>query len=288
MRGAASALLVALAGACTHANDLQPSLATVASRLRAEDAACTAPPRPTATEAVLCQEHTERKIFAESAPYLIYPADTFSAQRRNAARWLDQQNADASVAARRFDQTLTTTLKDLRAREPRLGDPLSPLSLRLLAAKPLDTCPDDGSAHERLQCVADLVAPIWQQEAPDSLDNFNTASKTILAAASELDTSKAPQIRQQNAQQYAAMLAQPTADLTRDIQAEIAVAQRRIDRASLRADASATPAAADAAAAIGAAIGNAALAAAPGRAATEATAPAAAPAQPPPRVTPSD
>ena len=279
MRGAAAALLAALLlSACTQASDLQPSLATVASRLRAEDAACNIPPRPTATEAVMCQEHAERTVFAETAPYLIYPTDTFSAQRRTAARWLDQQNGDASVVTRRFDQTLTTTLKDLRTREPRLNDPMSTLSLRLLAAKPLDTCPDHGSAHERLQCISDLVAPIWQQEAPDSLDHFNAASKTILTAASELDTSKAPQIRKQNAEQYAAMLAQPTADLKRDIQAEITVAQRRIDRASLRADAGTNSAAADAAASIASAIGDAALAAAPGRAEA---APAATPAQPP-------
>ncbi|HTO82711.1 MAG TPA: hypothetical protein VMQ73_10775 [Methylomirabilota bacterium] len=265
MRGAiASVLLGALSAACASSTDLQPSLRAAADQLRADEAACAAPQRPTTAATALCQEHAERKAFAEHAPYLVAAAEAFSAKRLTAAQWLDRENDASTAATRRFDQAVATTLKDLKTREPLLNDPLSPLSLRIMAAKPLDACGDNGIAVERVRCISDLVAPIWSQEARDTVDDFNAAARTILTAATELDTTKAPQIRKQNASRYADMLAQPQADLARDIRAAIGGAQQRLARRAPADAAQLSSGLEQSAADIVAAISDTTIAAAPG------------------------
>ncbi|HXY98647.1 MAG TPA: hypothetical protein VEI03_01515 [Stellaceae bacterium] len=115
----------------------------------------------------------------------------------------------------------------------------STLRRRIADANPFVACKNYEVHRERMDCVKNVVTPIWTQEAPGSLAYLNDAYQTIAHAAIDLDNSGATAIYRANSPKFMSMIAQYKAELARDAKAAIATEQQRIAAKNARSQAEA-------------------------------------------------
>jgi hypothetical protein len=223
-------LITAALTACASAQslDLQPELKAAFAEIQTEERTCNVPQRLTATEVVVCQQQVEKKVVSENAPYLLDAIDAYSAKRQAAAQWLDREDAIAIAASRRFSAKFSEAIAVLQQQEPLFKSQTSTLRKRIADANPFVACKNYEVHRERMDCVKNIVTPIWTQEAPGSLAYLDDAYQTIARAAIELDNSGTTVIYRANSPKFMTMIGQYKSELARDAKAAIAVEQQRI------------------------------------------------------------
>src|SRR5712671_7695424 len=137
-----------------------------------------------------CYDRMEEPVIAEKAPAALAAFNQFSERRRYLAEQADITNAKGIEQSAKYRASLAEAFAVLKAREPKLADSKSSLSKEWNGARAPSVC-RQNSLSEQVSCIARILRPIWERNAPDTLAYYDEHQEQHLRFARDFDASGA-------------------------------------------------------------------------------------------------
>jgi len=176
-----------LAG-CAH------NLAHLAPDLTEADKKCDAQQWPNQITRVSCNDSVETPVIKRDTPVLLQSFETYSSKRKLLAQQFDEENAPAMEAWKQFKRGENEAIAILIAHEPEYAvGKDSSLNKDIIAANPTTACISKILVIS-MKCYDSIMHPIWQRDAPDTLEYYEEFNKKRLRLAKEYDAVGTPKI----------------------------------------------------------------------------------------------
>jgi len=179
-------MLMLLAG-CAH------SPANLTSDWLAAEKQCAAQKWPTEVAKANCYDSQDGAVIKRDSPILLDAFDDFSSKHATIAETFDEEIAPAKEHMNRYLQSENEAKAVLIAHEPQFAASNSQLSKDIVATKAAYVC-KSKSAVAFDKCLHSIGQPIWEKDAPDTLQYYEEFEKKRLQAAKIYDASDSPKL----------------------------------------------------------------------------------------------
>jgi hypothetical protein len=208
-------ILILLVGCATNLGQAKNELSNAAKT-------CAERQWPDVASHMACLDIVEAPIIQKRIPSALASFNAFAAKRRYLAQQADIMNAKAIKAAKPYRLGLNEAVAILRSHEPKFADANSTLFREWMAANPSLVCKQE-TAVARGECGRDILRPIWERDAPDTIVYFDEFQKKNIELSRKFDANTSPEAakraRAYFAQGMKEALAEWKENANRDIQA---------------------------------------------------------------------
>jgi hypothetical protein len=189
---------------------------------------------PNFVSKVSCYDTVEEPIIRQKVPVALSAFQRFSERRRYLAGQADIINAKGIEQTAKYRSLHAEAYAVLKAQEPKLADINSTLYKEMFAAKAQSVCLRE-TLTEQVNCIGNILRPMWERDAPETLAYFNEYEQKELGFARDVDASGAPETNKRAAEYLTTGMKQAVAEFRENAQRDIAAANAQDAAARQRA-----------------------------------------------------
>jgi hypothetical protein len=173
-----------------------------------------------------CLDSVEEPIFEKQFPVALDAFRQFSAKRRYLAQQADTMNAPGIAASAKYQASDADAIAVLKAHEPKAAEPNSILNKEIAALKAPAACKQETMV-EQTNCIANIVRPVWERNAPDTIHYYDEWRKKRLEFARIYDATGAKESKKRAVEFLLPGIRQALAEFRENAQRDIQAANAR-------------------------------------------------------------